>query len=137
MQQMVKCPNAACGVMVPEAKSFCPNCGQSMEAEEKRTSGRAMDNMAATVVGFSLSQLKDGGTQMLTLPQDSVPEQKAPQPAPAAPQPKPVSTPVPAAPPTDGGGSKTTFIVVGVGVALLILLALLVVALIGLGVIKF
>lgn len=126
---MVKCAN--CGAMVPAEKAFCPNCQEPMEAEEQRRDKRAIENMAATVVGFSLSQLQEGGVPAAK-PQAPKPPEVKPEPA------KPMPPPDPKPPAnTSSGGSKMIFLAVGGVVLIGVVLVVAVVALYALGYIKF
>jgi predicted nucleic acid-binding Zn ribbon protein len=129
MQEMVKC--AGCGAMVPPQKAFCSNCGAPMEAEEQQREKRGIENMAQTVIGFSLDQ---------TLVQSK--PTPPPEVKPPAPEVKPLSLDEPSIPPTPivampapivapapatGKGSKIVLIIVG-GLILLFLLLVLLVA---------
>ena len=138
MQEMVKC--AGCSAMVPPQKAFCSNCGAPMEAEEQQREKRGIENMAQTVIGFSLDQtlvqpkpapppeVKTPAPEVkpLSLDEPSIP------PTPIVAAPRPVVTPAPPAPivapaPEAKKGSKLVLIIVG-GLILLFLLLVLLVA---------
>lgn len=135
MQAMVKC--AKCGAMVPPERAFCPNCHEPMEVEEQRRSARPIENMAATVVGFSLNDLNDnklGGTQMLSR------EELKKMNAPAAPEPPRAERPAPPAEvvhQTGAAASKNkTALIIGGIIVVVGLLALVVLFLVGTGVLR-
>ena len=138
MQEMVKC--AGCSAMVPPQKAFCSNCGAPMEAEEEQREKRGIENMAQTVIGFSLDQTlvsaKPAPPPQVKTPAPEVKPLSLDEPS-IAPTPIVAAAPVPivaaapppvvtAAPPA-GNGSKILLIIVG-GLILLFLLLVLLVA---------
>lgn len=132
MQAMVKC--AKCGAMVPPERAFCPNCHEPMEAEETRRKGRAIDNMAATVVGFSLNDLnqdKFGGTQMLSKEELKQAQANIQQDTPRAAKPAPQAEVVQQT--GQAAGSNKTALIIGGVIVVVGLLALVVLFFVGTG----
>ena len=130
MQSTVKC--ASCDAMVPSEKAFCPNCHEPMEKEEQRRDNRPIENMAATVVGFSLSQLNQGEA---VAPKPPVRAEAKPPAATPAEKPSAITNAPPAALAEAGKNSK--FLLIAGVVVFLGLLAIVFLVLVGTQIIRF